>query len=251
MKKPQFRSAQRIQTSILAPAEKRFLQWLAARLPRWFSSDGLTLLGLLSMLGAGASYWLARTNRVALLFVIACLALNWFGDSLDGTLARVRKQSRPRYGFYVDHMVDTFGALFLLGGLALSGYMSVLVAAGLLIAYYVLCIEVYLATYTMGTFEMSFGGVGPTELRILLSVGNLALYFHAGVPRVWFAGSSYLLFDVGGVIGMLGIFLMSVAATARHGAQLYRTEPLERFAASTWNFRPSPDGGCVRVLREE
>src|SRR5277367_22624 len=226
MKKPQFRSAQRIQTSILAPAEKRFLQWLAARLPRWVSSDGLTLLGFLSMLGAGASYWLARTNRVALLFVIACLALNWFGDSLDGTLARVRKQPRPRYGFYVDHMVDTFGALFLLGGLALSGYMSVLVAAGLLIAYYVLCVEVYLATYTVGTFHMSFGGVGPTELRILLSIGNLALYLRPGVPHVRIGEASYLLFDAGGAIAMAGMLLMALAAVARHTAMLYRSEPL-------------------------
>jgi archaetidylinositol phosphate synthase len=226
MAETEFRSAERAQQSVLARVEKVCLLWLAARLPRWVSSDGLTVLGLVSMLGAGLCYWLAREHRVGLLLVILCLAVNWFGDSLDGTLARFRNQPRPRYGFYVDHVVDTFGALFLLGGLALSGYMSLLVAAGLLIAYYILSIEVYLATYTIGTFHMSFGGIGPTELRILLSIGNLALYFHPGVPQVRILDGVYRLFDVGGAIGMAGMVLMALAATARHTVQLYRAEPL-------------------------
>jgi len=226
MEPSEFRSAERAQQSLLTRVEKICLLWLAARLPRWVSSDGLTTLGLLSMLGAGLSYWLARRNRVGLLLVIVCLAVNWFGDSLDGTLARFRNQPRPRYGFYVDHVVDTFGALFLLGGLALSGYMSLLVAAGLLIAYYIISIEVYLATYTIGTFHMSFGGFGPSELRILLSIGNLALYFHPAVPEVHVMERDYLLFDVGGAIAMVGMLLMAIAATARHTAQLYRAEPL-------------------------
>jgi len=226
MAETEFRSAERAQQSILARIEKTCLLWLAARLPRWVSSDGLTVIGLLSMLGAGLSYWLSREHRAGLLLVILCLAVNWFGDSLDGTLARFRNQPRPRYGFYVDHVVDTFGALFLLGGLALSGYMSLLVAAGLLIAYYILSIEVYLATYTIGTFHMSFGGIGPTELRILLSVGNLALYFHPGVPLVHIVDADYRLFDVGGAIAMVGMLLMAVAATTKHTAQLYRAEPL-------------------------
>jgi phosphatidylglycerophosphate synthase len=202
------------------------LLWLAARMPQWVSSDGLTVLGLLAMLGAGFGYWLARENRAGLLVVIACLVVNWFGDSLDGTLARFRNRPRPRYGFYVDHLVDTFGALFLLGGLALSGYMSGLVAGGLLIAYYILAIEVYLATYTIGTFHMSFRGVGPTELRILLCIGNLALYFHPGVPQVFLGETAYRLFDVGGAIGIAGMLLMALAATAKHTVQLYRAELL-------------------------
>jgi phosphatidylglycerophosphate synthase len=228
MAEAEFRSAERAQQSILARIEKTCLLWLAARLPRWVSSDGLTVLGLVSMLGAGLSYWLAREHPVGLLLVILCLAVNWFGDSLDGTLARFRNQPRPRYGFYVDHVVDTFGALFLLGGLALSGYMSLLVAAGLLIAYYVLSIEVYLATYTIGTFHMSFGGFGPTELRILLSLGNLALYFYyPRVPMVHIRDAVYRLFDIGGAIAMAGMLLMAIAATAKHTAQLYHAEPLD------------------------
>jgi archaetidylinositol phosphate synthase len=221
-----FRTAERAQQSLLSRMEKQTLLWLAARLPRWVTSDGLTLLGLLSMLGAGLSYWLARYQRAGLLLVILCLAVNWFGDSLDGTLARFRNQPRPRYGFYVDHIVDTFGALFLLGGLALSGYMSLAVAALLLIAYYILSIEVYLATYTIGTFHMSFGGFGPTELRILLAIGNVALYLRSGVPMVRILESQYRLFDVGGVIAAAGMVLMALAAAVRHTSQLYRAEPL-------------------------
>lgn len=226
MEKTDFRSADRAHLSFLAVIEKQCLVWIAKRLPRWVTSDQLTALSLIAMLGAGASYWCARTNPVGLLLVIVWLAVNWFGDSLDGTLARVRNQQRPRYGFYVDHIADTFGALFLLGGLALSGYMSLLVAAGLLLAYYMLSIEVFLATYTVGTFHMSFGGFGPTELRILLAIGNLALYFHPGVPMVRVLGGEYRLFDVSGLIAMGGMLLMMIAAAVKHTLMLYRAEPL-------------------------
>jgi archaetidylinositol phosphate synthase len=118
-----FPEMQRVQQSWVAAHEKRALLWLAARTPRWIGPDHLTALGLAAQLAAGACYMLAARNRYALLGVIFCLALNWLGDSLDGTLARARQQLRPRYGFYVDHMVDSFGALALMGGLALSGYI--------------------------------------------------------------------------------------------------------------------------------
>ena len=166
-----FREAKRTQESFLASMEKKTLLWLAARTPGWINSDHLTALGLLAMAAAGAGYWWSRTNTAGLLVVILGLAVNWLGDSLDGTLARVRNCPRPRYGFYVDHIVDAFGALFLLGGLALSGYMSSLIAIGLPIAYLLLSIEVYLASYTLGNFKISYFKMSPTELRILLSVG--------------------------------------------------------------------------------
>src|SRR5258708_586492 len=118
-----FTSAARLQRSLTASLEKRALIWLAKRTPRSIKSDHLTLLGFAAQLLAGVSYALARWNRYALLLVIFFLALNWLGDSLDGTLARVRNQQRPRYGFYVDHMVDSFGALFLMPAFALSCYI--------------------------------------------------------------------------------------------------------------------------------
>ena len=175
----------RVQESWVASFEKRALLWLAARTPLWIGPDHLTVLGLVAQIGAGACYALARWNRHWLLGVIACLALNWLGDSLDGTLARVRQQLRPRYGFYVDHMVDSFGALGLMGGLALSGYMHPWIAIGLLVAFLLLSIQSYLATHALGEFRLSFWRFGPTELRILLAVGNAALLWK---PRVHFLG---------------------------------------------------------------
>ena len=218
-----FQEADRAQVSFLAPLEKRCLIWLADRVPRWINSDHLTALGLLALLGAGLSYWWAGINRAGLLACIACLALNWLGDSLDGTLARVRRRQRPRYGFYVDHVVDAFGTFFLLGGLALSGYMSPAVAAGLLVAYFMLSIEVYLATYTIGTFHLSFWKFSPTELRILLMIGNLALLYR---PVVRLAGRHFRLFDVGGAVGIVGIAAMLIVAVVRHTLLLYRAERL-------------------------
>jgi archaetidylinositol phosphate synthase len=218
-----FQEAKRAQESFLAPLEKRCLIWLAQHAPAWVNSDHLTLLGLVALLGAGLSYWGARSNPAALYFVIVCLALNWLGDSLDGTLARVRNRQRPRYGFYVDHVVDALGALFLLGGLGLSGFMSERVALGLLIAYLMLSIEVYLATYALGTFHISFWKFSPTELRILLAAGNIALLWQ---PDAGIAGTGWRLFDVGGVVGIAGMGLMLLIAIGRHTRALYNSERL-------------------------
>src|SRR3984885_5635012 len=212
----------RVQDSWSAAPEKRALVWVAARTPSGISPDHLTVLGLAAQIGAGAGYALASWNRYWLLGVIACLALNWLGDSLDGTLARVRQQLRPRYGFYVDHMVDTFGALALMGGLALSGTMHPWIAIGLLVVFLLLSIQSYLATHALGEFRLSFWRFGPTELRILLAIGNLALFWR---PRVhlaflrWFdiagtgARSEFRLFDIGGAIGLAGMSLIVVFFT--------------------------------------
>lgn len=211
----------RVQKSWSAAPEKHVLIWLAERTPAQISPDHLTALGLAAQIGAGACYALARWNRYWLLGVIACLALNWLGDSLDGTLARVRQRLRPRYGFYVDHMVDTFGAVALMVGLALSGYMQPWIAIGLLIAFLMLSIQSYLATHALGEFCLSFWRFGPTELRILLAVGNVALLRK---PTAHLFGNTYRLFDVGGAIGLTGMALMLVVFTLKNTARLYRQE---------------------------
>jgi phosphatidylglycerophosphate synthase len=216
-----FTHARRIQASFLAAAEKKTLLWLAERTPSWINSDHLTLLGFVGQIAAGVSYALSRGNRYYLLLAIVCLAANWLGDSLDGTLARYRDQQRPRYGFYVDHMVDSFGAVALMGGLALSGYMHPWIATGLLVAFLILSIQTYLATYTTGEFRLSFWSFGPTELRILLAMGNLALLCWPVVLH-----GRYRLFDVGGAIGLLGMTAMLVCFTAKNGYELYRQEPM-------------------------
>jgi phosphatidylglycerophosphate synthase len=223
-----FREAKRIQQSFLAGIEKKSLYWMAARTPSWINSDHLTLLGLLAMAGAGVGYWWSRTNTAGLFVVALCLAVNWLGDSLDGTLARYRNCPRPRYGFYVDHVVDAFGALFLLGGLALSGYMSPFVAIGLLVAYLLLSIEVYLASYTLGDFKISYFKMGPTELRVLLAFGNFVLLYKT---MVHLFGRAYKLFDVAGTIGISGMFLVLFISIVQHTIKLYRREPLPEVAA--------------------
>jgi archaetidylinositol phosphate synthase len=219
-----FRDAERKQVSMLAALEKRTLIWLAGRLPAWVNSDHLTVLGFVSMIAAGLGYWASGYDKRALLAVIAALAVNWFGDSLDGTLARVRKRLRPRYGFYVDHITDAIGTSFLMGGLALSTYMEPFIALGLLIVYLLLSIEVYLTTYTIGSFHLSFWSFGPTELRLLLCVGNLALYFHGPIGRL--AGYEFRIFDLGGAIGIAGMAAMLVWSAVRHTRQLYDAERL-------------------------
>jgi phosphatidylglycerophosphate synthase len=213
----------RVQQSWLAAAEKRGLLWLAARVPDRIGPDHLTALGLAAQIGAGLCYALAARNRYALLGAIACLALNWLGDSLDGTIARVRQRLRPRYGFYVDHMVDTFGAPALMGGLVLSGYMHPAIAIGLLIGFLMLSIQSYLATHALGEFRISFWRFGPTELRVLLALGNLALFWK---PVVHLFGSVYRLFDVGGSIGLAVMGLMVVVFTLKNTIRLYREERL-------------------------
>ncbi|HXJ41436.1 MAG TPA: CDP-alcohol phosphatidyltransferase family protein [Bryobacteraceae bacterium] len=223
MPNEEFRQANRSHTSLLAAAEKRALIWTASRLPRWVNSDHLTGLGFVALVGAGVCYYLAQWNPLALLWVIPCLVINWFGDSLDGTLARVRNQQRPRYGFYVDHVLDAIGTFFLIGGLAFSGYMTPGVGCAFLIAYLLLSIEIYLATYTIGTFHLSYWSFGPTELRILLIVGNL---FALRNPWANVAEYRFLLFDVGFVIGTVAISTILMQAVVRHTAQLYREETL-------------------------
>ncbi|MFP5229263.1 MAG: CDP-alcohol phosphatidyltransferase family protein [Acidobacteriota bacterium] len=218
-----FRTAARLNRSLTAATEKRLLVWIAGRTPQWLTSDGLTALGLSAQIGAGISYALVPWDRRALWLAILCIMLNWLGDSLDGTLARVRQQQRPRYGFYVDHVVDIFGSAALLGGLAASGLVHAGVAAAMLVAFLLLAGESYLATYTLGRFEMSQGWFGPTELRILLIAGNLWL-LHSPYATVF--GHRWLLLDIGGVVGAVSMLVLAAVVTARHTAQLFREEPL-------------------------
>jgi len=194
---------------------------LARNLPQAVRPDHLTALGFGALLAVGFSYWYARYSTAGLWLAILFLALNCFGDSLDGTLARVRGKQRPRYGFYVDHVLDACGRVFLFAGLALSGYMSERIAVGLLVAYFLVSIEVYLATYAVGRFHLSFAAFGPTELRLLLIAGNLALL---RTPYATLAGKPYLLFDVGGLAGIAGMGLALIWSIVKHAGQLYRAE---------------------------
>jgi phosphatidylglycerophosphate synthase len=218
-----FTPARRLNQSLTASHETRLLEHLARRAPRWLTSDQLTLLGLAAQIAAGIFYALARLNKYFLFAVIFCIALNWLGDSLDGTLARVRRQQRPRFGFYVDHIVDCFGAIALMSGLAISGFLHWPIAIAMLVAFLLLSAESYLATYTLSTFQLSTGIFGPTEIRLLLIAGNVALLRS---PYSILFGHKFLLFDLGGLIAFLCMFATAIVLTLRHTAQLYREEPL-------------------------
>jgi len=219
----EFRPALRIHQSLTASVERRALSWLAERAPTWVTSDQLTALGLSAQVGAGICYAWSRYHRYALILVIVCVVLNWLGDSLDGTLARVRQQQRPRYGFYVDHMVDIFGSVALMCGLGFSGLLHWQTAIAMLIVFLLLSSESYLATYSLSRFELSQGLFGPTEIRILLILGTLAL-LHS--PYSTLFGHTVLLFDLGGTIAAVSMFAMAIFVTLRHTAELYRQEPL-------------------------
>jgi hypothetical protein len=221
MEQQGFREARRELGGLTAAAEKRLLVWLAARMPAGVTPDHLTGLGLAAMAAAGLAYAVSRRDARWIHAVNVCLLINWFGDSLDGTLARYRQKLRPRYGFYVDHLVDAFGALFLLLGLAASGLMAERVAVALLIAYYLLNINIYLATYTLGTFKISYGAVGGTELRILLVLANLTALW---LPEVWLLGAPRRLFDLIGLAGTAGLAVTIVRSAVWCTRTLYRLE---------------------------
>jgi len=219
-------SHRRVNTAVLAAFEKRVLIWIAGRLPQQVTSDHLTLLALASMGGAGAAFWAARFWPPALGLVVAALALNWFGDSLDGTVARVRQHERPRYGFYVDHVLDIVGITMLVAGMVLSGFLSPIVGLAFLVAYLLVAAEVFLATVVTGEFRMSFLHVGPTELRILLAIGTLMLFVRPTVTP--FGLGPFQLFDVGFGLGTLGLAIALLTSAVRTTAALYRAEPLPR-----------------------
>ena len=209
--------------SLLASAEKRLLVAIAQRLPRWLSSDHLTILGLLSMPLAGLAFSQIGTARWGATGLALALAANWFGDSLDGTVARVRDQQRPRYGYYVDHVIDLAGAVAVLIGMGASGLMEPAIALALLASFLLVSAEAYLATHTVGVFRLSFGGVGPTELRLLLAAGG---FYVAAHPWVDVAGWTVRLLDAGGLAAIAGLIVAFVASAIRNTRALYLAEPL-------------------------
>src|SRR5258705_12110434 len=208
--------------SVLAAAEKRLLVFIAQRIPPAIHSDHLTSLALAAMALAGAASGAARWARRALWLVVIALALNWFGDSLDGTLARVRRAERPRYGFYIDHVLDIAGATLLFGGLACSPFITPSIALMLLIAYLLVAGEVFLATAVRGVFKMSVGGIGPTELRIVLAAGPIALLRD---PHVSIGPLTVRLFDAGGAVAAAGLLAAFAVAVVRNTGALAVAEP--------------------------
>jgi phosphatidylglycerophosphate synthase len=210
-------------TGLLAAVETRTLRWIARRLPSRVNSDHLSALGLGAMAAAGLSFAAFPFSSWAVVGVIVALVANWFGDSLDGTVARVRHQQRPKYGFYVDHVIDLAGTTFLLAGLACSGLMSPFTAALALAGFLLVSAETYLATHASGVFRMSFLGFGPTELRILIAIGALKA---ATDPSISLGAlGSIRLFDLGGAIAAAGMAFVFVVSAIRNTLALSAADP--------------------------
>jgi phosphatidylglycerophosphate synthase len=208
---------------LLAGFERRVLPRLALALPRWVVPDHLTALGLFAATIVAAAYVLSNRNPAWLWLASAGLVLQWYGDSLDGTLARVRKIERPRYGYYLDHITDAYSTFVIGLGLGLSPYLLLSIALAIVILYLILSINVYLETYVLGEFRLGYAVLGPTEARVaLISANTVAIL--VGPFRFNVAGLSVTLFDI---LGSLGVLAMSVLLLLRIGGNLRSLARLE------------------------
>lgn len=214
--------------SFLARAEKRVLQKLAAALPAWVMPDHLTGIGLLASTLVGVGYMYTNQDPRWLWLVNGAIVLNWFGDSLDGTVARYRKTERPRYGYYLDHLTDAYSTLAIGLGLGFSPYMLLSVGLAIIVSYLLLSINVYLETHVFGEFTFSYGSFGPTEVRIALIVLNVIALLAGAVPFELF-GIGLTAFDVAGVVICAGMLLMLLARALGNLRRLAALEPARRW----------------------
>ena len=173
--------AEREPNFLLARFERRFLPWAAGRLPRWVLPDDMTALGVLAAFGVCAAYQLSNQGRGWLWVASGLLVLQWVGDSLDGTLARVRGIQRPKYGYRLDHMVDAIATAAIGLGLGLSPFMLLSIGALIVVGYLILSINVYLESMAFGRFRLGYGLLGPTEIRVVLILLNTALALDLGL----------------------------------------------------------------------
>jgi phosphatidylglycerophosphate synthase len=199
----------RINDISLGPFERRALPWMAKRLPAWVVPDHLTAVAQLAAVLIGVSYWLTTFNLNWLWVVNAAFVIHWWGDSLDGTLARVRRIERNRYGFFVDHYSDTLAVFLICFGMGLSPIMDMRVALLIIIAYYGMMTLVNLVSMCRGVFKISFGGIGPTEIRLLIVIAN-TIILYLGNPHYTIGRHSLTLFSIIGLVGavMIGIYFL-------------------------------------------
>ncbi len=223
-------TAAREKTFLLARPEARVLEWIARRLPRFVMPDHLTLLGVLAAVGIAAAYALSNRDPVWLWAASGLLVVHWLGDSLDGTLARVRRSERPRYGYYLDHLVDAIATALIGIGLGLSPYMLLATGLVIVVAYLVLSINTYLETNVLGVFSLGYGRLGPTEARLALIAVNTLLALGIA-PAVSVAGVGVTGLDVVG-LAVAALMVAGLAArAARNLRELARREPAQAQAA--------------------
>ena len=219
--------AEREPNFLLARAERRFLPWLAAKLPRWVLPDDLTAIGVVSAFGICAGYQLSNESVDWLWVASALLVVQWLGDSLDGTLARVRGIQRPKYGFYLDHMVDAISTAAIGIGLGLSPFMLLSIGTLIVVAYLILSINVYLESMAFGRFRIGYGLLGPTEIRAILIILNTALALDLGLDFT-IAQVQLTVLDVIGLAIAGGMIVLLLGRAFGNLRTLARGEPAAR-----------------------
>jgi len=217
----------RVNETWLGRAEKSALGWLVRRVPAWIKPDHLTALGFFACVLVCAAYALSHRSGGYLWLANLGFVLNWLGDSLDGTLARHRRIERPRYGYFLDHTVDSINMLLIALGLGFSPYVRLDVALFGVCGYFMVSILTYITTHVRGIFRLSYGGMGPTEVRLLLVGLNTAAAL-VGNPSARFAGLRFSAFDLAtmaAATALIVIFVVSMARGARDLAEMDRPDP--------------------------
>ena len=210
---------QRVNDILLAPLERPALKWLAAHMPLWVNPDILTLIGIFGGVLIFFSYWFSNYFSGFLWIASLGFIINWFGDSLDGTLARHRKIERPKYGFFVDHTVDAFNEVLIVIGLGLSPYVSFNTACLALIGYLLMSVLVYIRTYINGIFQLSYSKFGPTEIRVILILLNTAMFF-VGIPTVELPFGLNTIYDIPISIIALILGILFTTGSIQHAIEL-------------------------------
>jgi archaetidylinositol phosphate synthase len=202
---PDIKSHKRVHDMLLGPLERPALQWLCAHMPAWANSDFMTVVGIIGSLVTFFSYWLTNIDKNFLWFASLGFVINWFGDSLDGTIARYRKEERPKFGFFIDHTIDAISQVFVFTGLGLSPYVRLEFALLALIGYLLMSILAYVGAFVSGEFKISYARIGPTEMRLIAILANTSFYF-VGNPVIKTAYQPVSVFDL--VVLIIAVVLM-------------------------------------------
>lgn len=223
-------NSERIQTSILNAMEKKALVWLAERQPAWVTSDMLSYVGVAGALLFVVFCVLANRNIDYLWLAPVGLIINWYGDSLDGTLARVRKLQRPVYGFFIDHSLDALTTCMICAGIGLSPFMRMDVALVILAGYLCMSIYTYLSTIVMSEFRLTYGKLGPTEVRIIIILVCILYIFNPWKDVAWeIAGEEWTVFDFIGAAVAVTLFLIYICSMVSDLRRLSRQDPAKPF----------------------
>jgi len=209
----------RVNDILLGPLERPALQWLAAHMPAWVNPDILTIIGILGSTVVFAGYCLTNLSSGFLWLASLGMVINWFGDSLDGTLARYRHIERPKYGFFVDHTTDAISETLVFLGIGLSPYIRFEIACLALIGYLLMCILVYVRTTVNGVFRISYAKIGPTELRVLVIIVNAVLYF-VGNPVIALPFGRFTIYDLVGIVVAVALTAAFIVSTIIDATQM-------------------------------